>query len=499
MISSSSLSLLILILTATNNIDLSYGLTCPGPVEEGSTVYLTCSTESTATDFVWQLEVSGQFKDVSRCQVTQDCTNSMTPAFSATLDPSGTKNTQYDSVLTISRVSRNQTKFRCLSEICQLEVYVKPAKPYCDAAAALGNYGAPYRSFLEVKCTTASSYPRATCTLNSTLSRDLVARGSPGYTYTPLGDGNYMTRCVYAIHLAGFQTGVHSFTLVMASQLSTFVPNAATDIETLQSINIYAPSLTLDSDCPEGIIKSGMSATCTCKMTDPGYPEGWVQWYTSSNRSIGSASGDNFKTIILTYNPQNPCPTFECSPQSALGRLTPGLSYAPSFEENAGGCPSNRVIPISQDNSSDLIIGISVTVGCVLIALILGGIVFILIKRRGWKSTKIPRRGSTPSTTAPSITSSSTTDVTYSQKHGSVRSMESGVLSIKSAELDSEPGVARVGIYDQLSDSSSAYNRDQTLYTQASRPRVSTATNGVYPGSVVNSIRSAAENFTPHD
>ncbi|CAL1538243.1 unnamed protein product [Lymnaea stagnalis] len=341
MISSSSLCLVVLILTATINIDLAYGLTCPGPVEEGSIVTLTCSINSTKTALVWQLEVSGQFQEVSRCKANQDCTTLMAPAFSANIGRTATRKIQYDSILTISRVSRNQTKFRCLNEICQLEVYVKPAKPQCGVGAALGHYGAPYRSFLEVKCTTASSYPRATCTLNSTLSRDLVARGSPSYTYTSLGDGNYMTRCVYAIHLAGFQTGLHSFTLVMASQLSTFAPNAATDVEYLNSINIYAPSLTLGSDCPEGIIKSGRSATCTCKMTHPGYPQGWVKWYTSSNRTTGSAFAVDSTKITLTYNPQNPCPTYECSPESALGRLTPGLLYAPSFEENARGCPSN--------------------------------------------------------------------------------------------------------------------------------------------------------------
>ncbi|CAL1536664.1 unnamed protein product [Lymnaea stagnalis] len=98
------------------------------------------------------------------------------------------------------------------------------------------------------------------------------------------------------------------------------------------------PKVAVTGLCPDGrgvlngYIKPGATATCTCRVIEPGYPAGHAQWFTADGNKIGTAGNVSVLTLTnLNYKLHDGQQPYSCRSLSAIGQTKAGSEFNPQW------------------------------------------------------------------------------------------------------------------------------------------------------------------------
>ncbi|XP_059142075.1 uncharacterized protein LOC131929741 [Physella acuta] len=129
---------------------------------------------------------------------------------------------------------------------------------------------------------------------------------------SPFGD-YFQATCQLTINVTKLSNGNNDF----YPRISVYNQPSVSNVPT--TIQIRSPTARLGSGCSDlisgltGYIVKGGEASCTCEITDPGYPPGNVQWFTERLTPVGDV--DKVKgtaTLTIDFSKEDTEPKYLC-------------------------------------------------------------------------------------------------------------------------------------------------------------------------------------------
>ncbi|KAK6985570.1 vascular cell adhesion protein 1 [Biomphalaria glabrata] len=314
-----------IIFLLTANITYSLASDCAVGVE-GTSIRLLCKVTSSVHRLItWQVDQGGRYVDVTTCHMNGVCTTNSQAYYSFL---TGTNCTVH-----IKSLNRNSSSWRCVWDDvhygppCNITVYVPPRKPTCDAPVFTDSNTA-----VSITCRTEKTFPTAVCqffqytpsgALNNTR---VVHRHGP----SPSSPQDFSTECSFVSDLLPLgQPVTMTLGVGMFSQPNTPIVQARNI-----TLDLYFPVPEMDSDCPRDYVMSGSTATCTCRLSNPGSPPGQAYWISTNDEKFVTFSKMNGSSQLdFSFNSSVLSPVYYCYAVSTLGQAPPQntLIYEPKF------------------------------------------------------------------------------------------------------------------------------------------------------------------------
>lgn len=211
----------------------TFGTQLCGAIEIGETGYLNCGTTRGNVDnnIRFELYQNNAFQILTSCTPAGVCQNNMPSNYQVDFRQLSGDRIQHH--LQIISLDRDQTIFKCaidnrIGGICEIDAYVRPAKPTCDAPVmTAGN------SEVLITCRTTQVFPRATCKFYYFTIALVPVSGEISYveSQSPVNADDRQTECSIRIPAQSLPTNSIRFLVRMHPDVSgSSIPAVFSDI-----------------------------------------------------------------------------------------------------------------------------------------------------------------------------------------------------------------------------------------------------------------------------